>query len=60
MESTNNLPIPFHPNMYSTKTAPDNIEANHPEAVVNTEVKEFLKASKKTDQHFEDENVTKS
>ncbi len=44
MESTNNLPIPFQPNMYSTKTAPDNIEANQPEAVVKTEVKEFLKA----------------
>ena len=43
-ELTNNFPIPFQPKIYSTKTAPESIEANQPDVVVNTGIKEFLKA----------------
>lgn len=38
---TISLPIPFQPNIYSTKTAPANIDASHPEADVITGFNEF-------------------
>ena len=37
------LPIPFHANIYSTKTAPANKLANHPDTAVTTGFSEFLK-----------------
>jgi len=40
--STISLPKPFHPKMYSTKTEPANILANHPDNAVMTGFKEFL------------------
>jgi hypothetical protein len=41
---TISLPIPFQPKIYSTKTAPANKEANHPEIDVITGFNEFFKA----------------
>lgn len=41
--STISFPNPFQPKIYSTKTAPASIEANHPEIAVTTGFKEFLK-----------------
>ncbi len=41
--STISLPKPFQPKMYSTKTAPANIEANQPEMAVTTGFSEFLR-----------------
>ena len=35
--STNNFPKPFHPKIYSIKTAPESIPANQPELAVTTE-----------------------
>ena len=43
-EFTISLPKPFQPKIYSTKTAPDNIEANHPVEAVKTEDNELRKA----------------
>ena len=42
IEFTISLPIPFQPNIYSTKTEPANIEANHPEIAVMTGLSAFL------------------
>ena len=42
-ESTTSFPIPFQPKIYSTKTAPDNKLANHPEIAVMTGFIEFLR-----------------
>ena len=41
---TISFPIPLQPKMYSTKTAPASIEANHPDTAVITGFKEFLRA----------------
>lgn len=41
---TISLPKPFQLKIYSTKTAPANKEANHPESVVTTGFKEFFNA----------------
>ena len=41
---TISLPKPFHPKTYSTKTAPANMDANHPEMAVTTGLKAFLNA----------------
>ena len=43
-EFTISLPKPFHPNIYSTKTEPASILANHPDNAVITGFNEFLKA----------------
>ena len=42
--STISLPKPFQPKIYSTKTAPANMDANQPEMAVTTGFKEFFKA----------------
>ena len=39
---TISFPSPFHPKMYSTKTAPESNEANHPETAVTTGFNAFL------------------
>ncbi len=41
-EFTSSFPNPFQLKIYSTKTAPANIDANHPEIAVTTGFKEFL------------------
>lgn len=41
---TISLPRPFHPKIYSTKTAPANIEANQPEIAVTTGFNAFFTA----------------
>ena len=41
---TISFPRPFQPKMYSTKTAPANIEANHPEIAFTTGFKAFFTA----------------
>ena len=42
--STISFPIPFQAKIYSTKTAPDKREANHPETAVTKGLKELRKA----------------
>ena len=42
-EFTISLPKPFQPKIYSTNTEPANKLANHPDNVVTTGFKEFLK-----------------
>ena len=42
--STISFPKPFQPKIYSTKTAPANIEANQPEIAVTTGFNAFFKA----------------
>ena len=41
-EVTISFPSPFHPKIYSTKTAPESSEANHPETAVITGFSAFL------------------
>lgn len=41
---TISFPKPFHPKMYSTKTAPANIDANQPDIAVTTGFKAFFTA----------------
>ena len=49
-ELTISLPKPFHPKIYSTKTAPASMEANHPDIAVTTGFIAFRKACfKKTE-----------
>ena len=50
-ESTISFPIPFHPKIYSTKTAPAKSEANQPETAVTTGFRAFLSACLKTTQN---------
>ena len=42
--STISLPKPFHPKIYSTKTAPANMDANQPDMAVTTGFIAFFKA----------------
>ena len=42
IELTISFPIPFQPNIYSTKTEPANMEANHPEIAVITGLSAFF------------------
>ena len=42
IELTISFPMPFHPKIYSTKTEPASIEANHPEIAVTTGLREFF------------------
>ena len=41
---TISFPIPFHPKINSTRTAPASKEANQPEIAVTTGFKEFFRA----------------
>ena len=41
---TISFPIPRHPKIYSTNTAPASMEANQPETAVITGFKEFFRA----------------
>ena len=40
--STISFPSPFHPKIYSTKTDPANMLANHPDKAVTTGLSEFF------------------
>jgi len=45
---TISFPIPRHPKIYSTNTAPASIDANHPETAVITGFNEFFNACRYT------------